>query len=71
MLTCHVFLATIYGLLKQNSDAEWESQEILSLDPDFNIESNAIIEQFNRPEDRERLKTGLRLAGIPPTAPGN
>ena len=65
MLTCHVFLAAIHGLQEKTSEAQWEGQEILSLDPDFNLTNNTIVEQFNRPEDRERLQTGLTVAGIP------
>ena len=64
-LTCRVYLAAVYGLLERKNEAEWEAQEILSMNPDFDLSNNIIIAQFERQQHRDKLKSGLRVAGIP------
>ncbi len=64
-LTCHVYLATVYGLTGRIEEARWEGEEILGLEPDYSLKNDAIAMQFRNPEDSERYQSGLRQAGIP------
>jgi adenylate cyclase len=62
---CHAFLAASHGLTGHQSDAEWEAQEVLGLEPDFKVATNSISDQFSDPELRAKFQRGLKLAGIP------
>ena len=64
-LSCHVFLAAIYGLNEDKGASEWQVEEILSLDPDFNLSENPFVDQFEREQDREMIRRGLARAGVP------
>ena len=64
-LSCHVFLAAIYGLNEDTAASQWEVEEILSLDPDFNLANNPFVDQFERKQDREMIRRGLAQAGVP------
>ena len=56
---------SILGLLDRIDDAEWESEEVLTVFPDFTIAAEENRVRFVRPEDRERYAEGLRKAGLP------
>ena len=56
---------SILGLLDRIDDAEWESEEVLTVLPDFTIAAEENRVRFVRPEDRERYAEGLRKAGLP------
>ena len=64
-LTCHVYLAAVYGLTGQTGEAEWEAEEVLGLEPGYSLKTDIIATQFRNPEDRERYQSGLRRSGIP------
>jgi adenylate cyclase len=64
-LTCHVFLAAAYGLTGRIEDAQWETEEVLTLEPDYSLRTDTIAPQIRKTEDRERFQSGLRQAGIP------
>lgn len=64
-LSCRAFLAASYGLTGQMDNAEWEGQELLSLEPEFSLANNTIATLFLKSEDRDRFLEGIRLASIP------
>lgn len=64
-LTCHAYLAAVYGLNGQIEEARWEAEEIMGLEPDYSLKTDVVAMQFLNPEDRERYQSGLRRAGIP------
>lgn len=65
LITCHAFLAATYALDGRIGDAQWEAQEILGLEPGYSLETDSVSPQFRNLEDRERYRSGLRIAGIP------
>jgi len=64
-LTCHIFLAATYAAAGQIDNAKWEVAEIVTLAPDFTLATDTTAAQFAKPEDRIRLRSALRQAGIP------
>lgn len=64
-VTCRLFLTAAFSLLGQIDDAEWQAQEILSLQPNFKLSTNSVTPQFRRPEDRRQILSLLRQAGLP------
>jgi hypothetical protein len=58
-------LAVVYGLDGRIEEAQWEAEEIMGLEPDYSLKTDAIAMQFRNPEDKERYQSGLRQAGIP------
>ena len=63
-ISCRAFLAASHALSGKISEAEWQAQEVLVLEPNFRLSSNNISIQFQRPEDLSKFEEGLRLAGI-------
>ncbi len=46
-------------------DAEWEAEELLTLQPDFTLVDNLRRTPYKNPADLERWIEGLRKAGLP------
>ena len=63
-LTCHIFLAATYAAAGKIDNAKWEAEEIRTIRPDFTIATDTTAAQFANPEDRARLQSWLRQAGI-------
>jgi adenylate cyclase len=61
----HLMLAAAYGHAGRIDDAEWEAAEVLSLLPDFSIESARHAVPHKNRKDMERYIEGLRKAGLP------
>ena len=61
----HLALAATYGLLGRIDDAEWEAEDLLSLQPDFRLADNLRRTPYKNPADLERWIEGLRKAGLP------
>ncbi len=61
----HLALAAAYGLAGRIDDAEWEAEELLSLQPDFTLRDSLRRTPYKNPADLERWITGLRKAGLP------
>ncbi len=61
----HLALAAAYGLAGRIDDAEWEAEELLSLQPGFTLTDNLRRTPYKNPADLERWITGLRKAGLP------
>jgi adenylate cyclase len=61
----HLNLAAAYALVGRIEDAEWEAEEVLSLQPDFTLADNLRTTPYKNPADLERWIAGLRKAGLP------
>ncbi len=61
----HLTLASLYGNLAKNEDAEWEAAQILSLRPDFSLKNEEQRVPYKRSKDLEYYIAGLRKAGLP------
>lgn len=60
---CKPYLAAL-GHLGQIQEAEAVRERLLSIEPEFSIESFIASSAFERAEDREHYVLGLRLAGV-------
>lgn len=58
----HIILAAVYAQSGRLIDAEREAQEVLRLDPFFEIDSYGSV--FQNQEDRAKIVEGLRKAGL-------
>lgn len=60
-----LFLAAVYVELDRKSDAEWEVQEALLLQPELTTASLRYIAPYREEEPLKRLTDALREAGLP------
>ncbi len=60
---CEPYLAAL-GFLGQMQEAAVVRRRLLAIDPGFNIERTLRNSCYERPEDREHIARGLRLAGV-------
>lgn len=60
----HVWLAAAYAQAGALEDAQWEADQIMTMDPEFSMERIEKIFPFKAPADRERFIEGLRKAGL-------
>jgi adenylate cyclase len=58
----HIILAAVYAQSGRLIDAEREAQEVLRLDPFFEIDSYGSV--FQNHNDRAKIVEGLRKAGL-------
>ncbi len=58
-------LAAAYGQLGRADDAEWQTLEILTLQPDYSLKLESERRTFFTGADHERFIEGLRKAGLP------
>ncbi len=61
----HVWLAASLILAERPDDAEWETDVILTLAPDFSLAGLHVSVPFKDPAHLERLLGALRSAGLP------
>lgn len=61
----HVWLAAAYAQQGAALEAEWESQTVLSLNPEFSVERMRKAFPFKDTDDREHFIQGLVKAGLP------
>jgi tetratricopeptide (TPR) repeat protein len=61
----HLLLAATYGQMGRLDDAEWEAQEVLTLQPEATLRQRRGIIPYEKQADIERYIEGLRKAGIP------
>ena len=61
----HVWLAASYALVGNQDDAEWESDIVQTLNPDFSVEKLRVTAPFKDPMHLEMFLGALRLAGLP------
>jgi adenylate cyclase len=59
-------LAATLALLGRDDEAKAAAASLLEMDPQFRVSVFASWYPLRRPDDLERLATGLRLAGLPP-----
>lgn len=60
----HVWLAAAYIKANRPEDAKWEAEQVLAINPDFDIEKIKQAFPFNDPNDLERFLSAIRLAGL-------
>jgi adenylate cyclase len=60
-----VWLAAAYAAADRPGDAEWETREILALDPGFSVSHVRRAFPIKDPIYRERFLEDLRRAGLP------
>lgn len=60
----HLWLAASYAKKGRIEDAEWEIEQILMHNPDFNYQGLHEIFPFKNPADLEHFLDGLRKAGL-------
>ena len=60
----HIFLAAIYGACNRETVARATGSKLLEMDPQFSIEHADRYFKFKDAENNEKLKDGLRVAGI-------
>ena len=63
-LWCHVFLASIYGRVGREKEAQAEAAEIVRISPTFSLEGARQIFFNKNPEVVEHFIDGLRKAGL-------
>ncbi len=61
----HMLLAATYAQLGLMDEAEWETEELLILDPDFSLRRIARGLPFKNPAHLETVVGALRKAGLP------
>jgi hypothetical protein len=59
-----VWLAATYARLGELDQAEWAAEQIRILMPEFSVDEWMRQRPYRKPEHREALITGLRLAGL-------
>lgn len=60
----HVWMAAAYAQAGDTESAEWEVDQILTMDPNFSLKRIEATFPFKNPADRERILQGLRKAGL-------
>jgi adenylate cyclase len=66
-----LYLAASYAQLGRLPDAATEIATVLQERPEMTIERFLATLPFQKASDRERMRAGLALAGLPPEAPGD
>jgi adenylate cyclase len=59
-----LFLAAAYSLAGQDEKARVEAAEVLRINPKFSLEKFAQSVTYKNQEDKERLISALRQAGL-------
>lgn len=61
----HAFLAASHAQRDEKEDAARHAREVLSLDPDFSVETYLATQHHKHAEDREHHREALLKAGLP------
>lgn len=60
----HVWMAAAYAQAGDVESAQWEAEQILTIDPNFSLKRIEGTLPFKDPADRDRVLEGLRKAGL-------
>ncbi len=60
----HLWLAATYSQMGDLDEAEWEVEQVLTLDPDFSLSSWLKTRPYKKVLHKEQLLDGLRKAGL-------
>ncbi|MGD8674005.1 MAG: tetratricopeptide repeat protein, partial [Thiogranum sp.] len=60
----HIWMAAAYAQAGDVESAQWEADQILTMDPNFSLKRIERTLPFKDPADRERVLEGLRKAGL-------
>jgi TolB-like protein/DNA-binding winged helix-turn-helix (wHTH) protein/Flp pilus assembly protein TadD len=60
----HVWLAAAYAQAGQSDEAEWEMDQVLTINPEFSLKRMQQAFPFKEAKDREHFIAGLRKAGL-------
>jgi len=60
----HVWMAAAYAQAGDVDSAQWEAEQILTMDPNFSLKRIEGTLPFKDPADRDRVLEGLRKAGL-------
>jgi TolB-like protein/DNA-binding winged helix-turn-helix (wHTH) protein len=63
----HLWLAATYSQLDQDGEAEWEIEQVQTLDPDFSIKNWIETRPYKNPLHQTQLLDGLHKAGLADT----
>ncbi len=59
-----VWLAAVYAAVGRMEEAQWEVEEILTINPDFSLKSVEVAFPFRDPQYRDRFMADLEKAGF-------
>ena len=60
----HLWLAATYGQMGELDDAEWEMEQVLTLNPEFSLDYWLDTRPYKKPLYKDKLYDGLRKAGF-------
>jgi len=63
-IQAHLWLAATYAQMDKLDDADWEKEQVFTLNPEFSIENWVEMRLYKNQDYKEQLLNGLRKAGI-------
>jgi TolB-like protein/DNA-binding winged helix-turn-helix (wHTH) protein len=60
----HLWMAATYGQMEDISEAEWEVEQVRTLEPDLSVKDWVASRPYKYPLHRKQLVEGLRKAGL-------
>jgi adenylate cyclase len=60
-----MFMAVVYSWSGRDNEARAEANEVLKINPKFNLKDWEKRLRYKNKDDQERFITGLRKAGLP------
>ena len=60
----HLWLAATYARLGDVDEAQWEKEQVMTLDPTFDLARWLATRPYKHASQRNRLREGLEAAGL-------